>query len=44
MANMNMTGKKNKKKLSEEEIDNFIISQSDNDSEWEEPIFVRKNK
>jgi len=31
-----------KKKLSEKEIDNFVISQADNDSEWEEPIHVRK--
>jgi len=38
-----MTIKKTmKKKLSEKEIDNIVISQADNDSEWEEPIHVRK--
>ena len=33
-----------KKKLSQEEIDDILISQADNDSEWEEPIHVRKTK
>lgn len=36
--------KTKKKKLSEEEIDNIVISQADDDSEWEEPIHVRKTK
>lgn len=33
-----------KKKLSEKEIDNIVISQAANDSEWEEPIYVKKTK
>lgn len=33
-----------KKKLSEEKIDNIVISQADNDSEWEEPVHVHKTK
>ncbi|HLP47583.1 MAG TPA: hypothetical protein VK469_16675 [Candidatus Kapabacteria bacterium] len=32
------------KKISEEKIDDIVISQADNDSEWEEPIHVRKTK
>jgi hypothetical protein len=41
-----MTTKNNKmnKKLSEEEIDNIVISQADSDSEWEEPVRVCKTK
>jgi hypothetical protein len=31
-----------KKKLSEEQIDEIVISQTDNDSEWEEAVHVRK--
>ena len=34
----------NKKKLSEKEIDKIVISQADNDSEWEEPIHVKKTR
>ena len=32
------------KKISEEKIDDIVISQADNDSEWEEPVHVRKTK
>ncbi len=32
------------KKLSEEQIDEIVISQVDNDSEWEEPVHVHKTK
>ncbi len=35
---------KMKKILPEEEIDNLVISQADNDSEWEEPIRVCKTE
>lgn len=41
---MTKIDKKKKKKLSQEEIDDIVISQADNDSEWEEPIQVRKTK
>ena len=41
---MSITSKKNNKKLSEQEIDDIVISQSDNVSEWENPILVRKNQ
>ena len=30
--------------LSEEDIDNIVIKQAENDSLWEEPIYVRKAK
>ncbi|HLC16437.1 MAG TPA: hypothetical protein VJL89_09455 [Thermodesulfovibrionia bacterium] len=30
--------------LSEEYIDNIVIKQAENDSLWEEPIYVRKEK
>ena len=33
-----------KKKLSEEQIDDIVISQAENDSEWEEPIHASKKK
>jgi len=33
-----------KKKLSEEQIDDIVISQADDDSEWEEPVHVHKTK
>ena len=33
-----------KTKLSEEEIDKIVVEQADNDSTWEEPIYVRKTK
>ncbi len=35
---------KNKKKLSEKEIDNLVIAQADNNSAWEKPIRVRRGK
>ena len=35
---------KNKKKLSEQEIDRFVIAQADDDSAWEEPVRVHKTK
>lgn len=41
---MTKIDKKKKKKLSREEIDDIVISQADNDSDWEEPIQVRKTK
>jgi hypothetical protein len=44
MADMTKIDKTMKKKLSQEEIDDILISQADNDSEWEEPILVRKTK
>jgi hypothetical protein len=44
MADMTKIDKTMKKKLSQEEIDDILISQADNDSEWEEPIHVRKTK
>ena len=33
-----------KDKISEEKIDNIVIAQADDDSEWEEPIQVQKTK
>jgi len=33
-----------KKKLSEEKIDKIVVEQADNNSAWEEPIYVRKTK
>jgi hypothetical protein len=42
MADMTIKNKTKKKKLSEEEIDDIVISQADNDSEWEDAIHVRK--
>jgi hypothetical protein len=33
-----------KKKLSEKEIDDIVIAQADNESNWEEPVQVLKNK
>jgi hypothetical protein len=44
MAYMTTRGKTMGKKISEEKIDDIVISQADNDSEWEEPILVRKTK
>jgi hypothetical protein len=41
---MTKKSKTMKKKFSEEQIDNIVISQADNNSEWEEPIQVRKTK
>lgn len=41
MINKNKTMKK---KLSEEQIDDIVISQADDDSEWEEPVHVHKTK
>lgn len=35
---------KNKKKLSEKEIDNLVMGQADNNSAWEKPIRVRRGK
>ncbi len=35
MANMTT------KPLTEEEIDNIVITQADDDSAWEDPIFVK---
>ena len=39
---MTEKNKSTKKKLSEEEIDNRVIAQANNDSEWEEPVYVHK--
>jgi hypothetical protein len=33
-----------KNKLSEKEIDKIVVEESDNDSAWENPIYVRKTK
>jgi len=33
-----------KSRLSEEQIDKIVVEQADNDSEWEEPINVRKTE
>lgn len=33
-----------KRKPSEKEIDNIVVSQADDDSAWEEPIRVRREK
>jgi len=42
MANLNM---KNKiKTFSEEEIDEIVITQASDDSQWEEPIHVNRSK
>ena len=41
---MTTKNKTKKKKLSEDAIDNIVISHADNDSEWEEPIQVRIRK
>jgi hypothetical protein len=40
MANMSTKQKVIKKRLSEKEIDDIVIKQSDNDSAWESPIYV----
>lgn len=39
---MTKKNKTMKNKLSEEEIDDIVISQADNDSEWDEAVHVRK--
>jgi hypothetical protein len=38
------TKTKNKKKLSEEAIDQIVIAQADDDSAWEKPVRVRRTK
>ncbi len=38
------TKNKTMKKKPEEKIDSIVIAQADDDSEWEEPIQVRKTK
>jgi hypothetical protein len=35
---------KNKKKLSEEAIDQIVIAQADDDSAWEKPVRVRRTR
>ena len=35
---------KNKKKLSEQEIDRLVIAQADDDTAWSKPVHVRKTK
>lgn len=37
-----MIGKSRKKKLTEEEIDELVVSQADDDSAWGKPIQVKK--
>jgi hypothetical protein len=44
MANMISKKETIKKKLSEEQIDEIVISQADDDSEWEEAVHVHKTK
>src|SRR5436853_7504990 len=41
---MSVRKKSARKKLSEAEIDKFVIAQADDQSAWEEPIYVRKDK
>lgn len=41
---MTETSKAMRKKLSEEEIDKVIVAQADDDSAWERPIQVRRNR
>jgi len=33
-----------KTKLTEQEIDQFVVSQANDDAAWEKPVHVRKNK
>jgi len=40
LVDMNTKRSETIENLSEEEIDNIVISQADDDSEWEEPIRV----
>jgi len=40
MANLNMKNKT----LSDEEIDEIVITQANDDSQWEEPIHVNRSK
>jgi hypothetical protein len=40
----NMKDKITKKKLSEKEIDEIVVSQADDDSAWEEAIETRRTK
>ncbi len=35
---------KNKKKLSEQEIDRLVIAQADDDTAWSKPVRVRKTR
>jgi len=41
---MTGTSKVMRKKLSEDEVDKFVVAQAEDDSAWEEPIRVRKAK
>jgi hypothetical protein len=41
MANLRVKTKKN---LTEKEIDRLVISQADDDSEWDKPVRIRKGK
>jgi hypothetical protein len=41
---MTGTSKVMRKKLSEDEIDKVVVAQAEDDSAWEEPIRVRKDK
>jgi hypothetical protein len=41
---MTKTSEVMKKKPSEEEIDRIVVAQAEDDSAWEEPIRVQKNK
>jgi hypothetical protein len=40
----NMNKKNGKKNLTEEEIDNIVVSQANDDTAWEEPVRVYKTK
>jgi len=42
MDNMSIKDKISKKKLSEKEIDEIVVSQADDDSAWEEAIETRR--
>jgi hypothetical protein len=44
MANMTIKKKAMRKKLSEEEIDRFVVEQADDNSGWGKPIHVSKAK
>jgi hypothetical protein len=44
MANMKSKKLPMRKKLSEEEIDQLVVSQAEEDSTWEKPINVRRAK
>jgi hypothetical protein len=41
---INSKSKTKKKKISEEQIDDIVISQADDDSEWEESVYVYRAK